>query len=359
MMNKYGVIMAGGGGTRFWPLSRQKTPKQLLNLSGKELMVNEAIDRLSYTADKKDIFIVTNAAQVESMVKATEGRITPDHILSEPSARNTAACIGYAAMEILKKYGDGIMVITPSDAYIRDTAGFTRVLTEAVSAAEEQDKLVTIGITPTFPATGYGYIKFDKEQNCVASTVLEFKEKPDEETAKSYLATGAYAWNSGMFIWKASTILKKFEQLIPDIYADLVQIGDAMGKDNEYDVVNEVYPNIRKISVDYAIMEPSAAAGDVLVVPGEFGWNDVGSWDMMGVLHDEDANGNILLGDALAINTTNSVVYSGKKLVAAVGVDNLVIVETPDAIMVCNKDKAQDVKLIVDELNALGRKELL
>ena len=166
-MNKYGVIMAGGGGTRFWPLSRQKTPKQLLNLSGKELMVNEAIDRLSYTADKKDIFIVTNAAQVESMLKATTGRITPDHILSEPSARNTAACIGYAAMEILKKYGDGIMVITPSDAYIRDTAGFTRVLTEAVKAAEEQDKLVTIGITPTFPATGYGYIKFDSVGACI------------------------------------------------------------------------------------------------------------------------------------------------------------------------------------------------
>jgi len=357
-MKKYGVIMAGGGGTRFWPLSRQKTPKQLLNLTGKEKMVNEAIDRLSYTADKKDIFIVTNVTQVAPMLEATTGRIQPDHILPEPSARNTAACVGYAAMEILKKYGDGVMVITPSDAYIKDTPAFTRVLADAVKAAEEQDKLVTVGITPTFPATGYGYIRFGDSENA-AMPVLEFKEKPDEKTAEAYLATGQYAWNSGMFIWKASTILEKFKALIPDIYADLEKIGNAMGTAQEKTVIEEVYPNIRKISVDYAIMEPSAAAGDVLVVAGEFGWNDVGSWDMMGVLHEADAQGNIGLGDTLAIDTTGTVLYSSGKLVAAVGVQDLVIVETKDAIMVCHKDKAQEVKEIVDALKEAGRTELL
>ena len=357
-MKKYGVIMAGGGGTRFWPLSRQKTPKQLLNLTGKEKMVNEAIDRLSYTADKKDIFIVTNVTQVAPMLEATVGRIQPDHILPEPSARNTAACVGYAAMEILRKYGDGVMVITPSDAYIKDTPAFTRVLADAVKAAEEQDKLVTVGITPTFPSTGYGYIQFGDSEDA-AVPVLEFKEKPDEETARAYLATGRYAWNSGMFIWKASTILEKFKALIPDIYGDLEKIGNAMGTAQEKAVIEEVYPNIRKISVDYAIMEPSAAAGDVLVVAGEFGWNDVGSWDMMGVLHEADAQGNISLGDTLAIDTTGTVLYSSGKLVAAVGVQDLVIVETPDAIMVCHKDKAQEVKAIVDALKEAGRTELL
>ena len=251
------------------------------------------------------------------------------------------------------------MAITPSDAYIRDNAVFTRVLAEAVQAAETQDKLVTVGITPTFPATGYGYIKFDKTQNSTAKTVAEFKEKPDEETAKTYLASGDYIWNSGMFIWKASVILDKFSKLIPDIYADLCKIGDAMGTENETAVVNEVYPNIRKISVDYAIMEPSAAEGDVLTVPGEFGWNDVGSWDMMNVLHSEDENGNILLGDTVAINTINTTIYSSGRTVTAVDVEGLVIVETPDAVMVCSKEKAQDVKLIVDELNAKSRKELL
>lgn len=358
-MNVYGVIMAGGGGTRFWPLSRQKTPKQLLNLSGNELMVNEAIDRLSYVADKKNIFIVTNVTQVPPMLKATEGRLQPDHILAEPAARNTAACIGYAAMEIVKKYGDGVMVITPSDHFIKDTAGFARILNTAIRAAESTGKLVTVGLTPTFPSTGFGYIKFDTSAQGEAKPVLAFREKPDEQTAKRYMESGEYAWNSGMFVWKASVILEKFQQYIPDICGDLEKIGSAMGTDAEKAVIEEVYPNIRKISVDYAIMEPSAEKGDVLVIPGEFGWNDVGSWDMMEVLHDLDANGNVLVGDTLAVNVTNSVVYSSGKMVAVVGVDDLVVVETPDAVMVCPKSQAQDVKMIVDALNAAGRKELL
>ena len=358
-MKTYGVIMAGGGGTRFWPLSRQKTPKQLLNLSGNEKMVNEAIDRLSYVADKKDIFIVTNVNQVPPMLEATAGRLQPDHILSEPAARNTAACIGYAAMEIIKKYGDGIMVITPADHYIKDNAGFARILNTAVRAAESSNKLVTVGITPTFPSTGFGYIKFEKNEEDEAKNVVAFREKPDLETAKDYVASGEYAWNSGMFVWKASVILEKFKAYIPDIYADVEKIGNAMLTEAEETVINEVYPNIRKISVDYAIMEPSAAKGDVLVIPGEFGWNDVGSWDMMDVLHNLDAAGNVLVGDVVALNTSDSVIYSSGRMVAVVGVNDLVVVETPDAVMVCPKSQAQDVKNIVDALNAAGRKELL
>lgn len=355
-MKVYGVIMAGGGGTRFWPLSRQARPKQLLNLSGKEVMVNETVDRLARTADKNDIFIVTNETQAVAMKEVTKGRILENHILAEPSARNTAACIGYAAMEILKKYGDGIMVITPSDAFIKDTDEFTRVLSVAVKEAEENDKLVTVGITPTFPATGYGYIKYDAADSGAAKKVEEFKEKPDLETAKAYVATGSYAWNSGMFIWKASTILKNFENFLPEIYADIVKIGDAMGTPSEYDVINEVYPQIKSISIDYGIMEQSK---DVMVVPGEFGWNDVGSFDMLKVMHDEDANGNVLVGDCVTIDTTNSVVYSSGKLVTTLGLDNIVVVETEDSIMVCSKDRVQDVKMIVDKLKAEGRKENL
>jgi mannose-1-phosphate guanylyltransferase len=355
----YGVIMAGGGGTRFWPLSRQKRPKQLLNLSGKELMVNEAIDRLSFTMPTKDVFIVTNQAQVEAMKKAAEGRVLQNHILSEPSARNTAACVGYAAMEIMRKYGDGVMVITPSDAYIKNTEEFTKILEIAIEAAKTQDKLVTIGINPEFPATGYGYIKYDKTQNSPYKVVEEFKEKPDYDTALEYVKSGNYAWNSGMFIWKASVILDKFKEYIPDIYEDLNKIGDAMSTPDEIKIINEIYPQIRKISVDYAIMEPSAQKGDVMVVPGDFGWNDVGSWDMMKVLHDEDEQGNIIVGDGMAIDTTNTVINSTGRLVAVVGVDNLVVVETDDAVMVCDKSKAQDVKKIVDSLTEKERTELL
>jgi len=357
-MKVYGVIMAGGGGTRFWPLSRQAKPKQLLNLSGKEIMVNEAVDRLARTADKDDIFIVTNKTQAEAMKSVTAGRIKPDHILAEPSARNTAACIGYAAMEILKKYGDGIMVITPSDAFIKNSDEFTRVLSVAVKEAEENDKLVTVGITPTFPSTGYGYIKFLKSRDVgiKALKVDEFKEKPDLETAKEYVASGCYAWNSGMFIWKASTILKNFEEFLPEIYDDIQKIGNAMGTTSEYDVINSVYPQIQSISIDYGIMEKSS---DVMVVPGEFGWNDVGSFDMLKVMHDEDANGNVVVGNCVNIDTKNSVVYSSKRLVTTLGLDNVVVVETEDGIMVCNKDRVQDVKLIVEKLKADGKKEYL
>lgn len=355
-MKVYGVIMAGGGGTRFWPLSRQAKPKQLLNLSGKEVMVNETIDRLCATANKDDIFIVTNKTQADTMCEVTTGRIQKDHILAEPSARNTAACIGYAAMEIVKKYGDGIMVITPSDAFIKNTDEFTRVLSVAVKEAKESDKLVTVGITPTFPSTGYGYIKYNVSDGGEAKKVLEFKEKPDLETAKAYVASGSYAWNSGMFIWKASTILKNFEKFLPGICADIVKIGDAMGTPSEKDVINEVYPQIQSISIDYGIMEQSE---DVMVVPGEFGWNDVGSFDMLKVMHDEDANGNVVVGNCVNIDTTNSVVYSSGRLVTTLGVDNIVVVETEDGIMVCSKDRVQDVKKIVDKLKEDGKNQYL
>jgi mannose-1-phosphate guanylyltransferase len=354
-MDIFGVIMAGGGGTRFWPLSRKQTPKQLLNLSGKDVMVNETVDRLSQVAKNENIYIVTNSTQVDKMKNVTSGRVLPDNILSEPAARNTAACIGYAAIKIVKKYGNGIMVITPSDAYIKNNKEYANVLNKAIARAEATDDLVTVGITPTFPATGYGYIRFEKSEN-VAKKVIQFVEKPDQATAEGYLKTGEYVWNSGMFIWKASVILDKFKQLLPDIYEDLQKIEEAIDTKKESDVLNEVYPNIRSISIDYGIMEKS---NNISVVPGDFGWNDVGSWDMMGVLHDADKDGNITVGDTINIQTTNSIVYSSGKLVATVGVDNLVVVETPDAILVCPKDKAQDVKKIVEKLKEQGRGELL
>ena len=355
----YGVMMAGGGGTRFWPLSRQKTPKQLLNLSGKDVMVNEAVDRLAAITDKNNIFIVTSEVQAPAMAEVTDGRILKDHILAEPAARNTAACIGYAAIEILRKYGDGIMVITPADHVIADVPALASIFNTAVKAAEEQNKLVTIGLKPTFPSTGFGYIKYDAGQEGAVKPVIEFREKPDAETAKAYVESGEYAWNSGMFIWKASLIIEKMKEYIPDIYEDIVKIGEAMGTPGEDQVLHEVYPDIRKISIDYAVMEPSAAKGDVLVIPGDCGWNDVGSWDMMDILHEPDENNNILLGDIMAIDVNDSVMYSSGRTIAVVGVDNVVIVETPDAVMVCRKDKAQDVKKIVDLLNEKGRKELL
>lgn len=362
-MKKYGIVMAGGGGTRFWPLSRQEEPKQLLNLSGKDTMVNETIDRFAGVVDQEDIFIVTNVTQAPKMTTVTSGRVRADHILAEPAARNTAACIGYAAMEIVRKYEDGVMCIVPSDHFIKNIKEYKNIISAAMTAAEQTDKLVTIGIRPDFPSTGYGYIRSKKGSEEVIpgydktyATVEEFVEKPDRETAASYLAAGNYVWNSGMFIWKASTILKQFELLLPDVYACLCEIGDAMGTPAEKETIERVYPVIPKISIDYGIME---RAKEVLVMEGDFGWNDVGSLDMLTLVRDTDENGNVIYGEQLNLDTEGCISYGTDKLVATVGVKDLIIVQTSDAILICDKKRAQDVKLVVDELRAQGKHEYL
>lgn len=355
-MKTYGVIMAGGGGTRFWPLSRHAEPKQLLNLSGKDRMINETIDRVSMICEKTDIFVVTNVAQVPKMKAVTERRLKDDHILSEPCARNTAACIGYAAMEIVRKYGDGVMCIFPSDHSVQDWDAFAKTIRLAQEVAENEDCLLTLGIRPTYPSTGYGYIRYDASADVKAYPVLTFKEKPELSVAEVYVKSGDYVWNSGMFIWKASVILSHFEKLLPEVYACLARIGEAMNTPGELDVLQSVYPTIPSISIDYGILEKST---DVKVIPAEMGWDDVGSWDNLGVLHEEDENGNIFVGKHVALDTKDCVTYSGKRLIATLGVKDLIIVETEDAILVCDKNRAQEVKKITDALKECGETEYL
>ena len=352
-MKTYGVIMAGGGGTRFWPLSRKAKPKQFLNLSGKDTMVMDTANRLCRIADKEDIFIVTGESFVESTIESTSAILRADHILGEPAARNTAACIGYAAMEIVRKYEDGVMCVAASDHFIKDEDEYERVMKTAISLAEEKDALVTIGIKPTFPSTGYGYIRSNRDTVADYYEVEEFVEKPDLETASEYLASGQYAWNSGMFVWKASVILSYFEKLLPDIYECLVKIGDAMGTDKEKEVIQEIYPVIPKISVDYGIME---RAKGVLMVEGDFGWNDVGSFDALEEIYEKDENGNVVLANGCLIDTNGCILYGdGDKLIATLGVDNIVIAQTKDIVLVCDKKRAQDIKLIPETLEKLEK----
>lgn len=355
-MNTFGVILAGGGGTRFWPLSRQDLPKQFLNLTGTDLMVNETADRLSEFVNKKNIFIVTSSVQTPMMLEATKGRVDEKHILSEPAARNTSACIGYAAMEILKKYGDGVMCILPSDHYIKEPERYTKLMKRAIATADKTGRLVTVGVTPTFASTGYGYIQYRKGKSKDYYDVVDFVEKPDIRTAKAYVKSGNFLWNSGMFIWKASTILGYFKRLLPDIYGKLTQIGDAMGTSREKEVLEEVYPTIPKISIDYGIME---RADKVIVLEGDFGWNDVGSWDALQALYEPDEDGNIIYGEQVHLDTKNCISYAKSKLIAALGVEDLIIVEADDAILVCHKDKAQEVKNIVEQLKAEGKTRYL
>ena len=353
-MKVYGVVMAGGSGTRFWPLSRQHRPKQLLNLTGKDAMINEAVARLRPVC-KDGIFIVSSKSQRECLLEVLDKDFPKDHILLEPAARNTAACIGYAAIEIVKRCGDGVLAVIPSDSYIKNTEAFLSALTLAVKTAEEKDAIVTVGIKPTFPATGYGYIRYEDVPSPV-KPVRQFVEKPDLARAEEYLKSGEFVWNSGMFVWRASVILRKIQQLLPDLYEGLEKIAAAFGTPEEAHVLHEVYPSLPSVSVDYGILERT---DDILVVPGEFGWNDVGSWDMLGALHPSDANGNVSVGDVLPVDVGNSVLYSSGRLIAAIGVEDLVVVETPDAVLVCKKSEAQNVKKIVDKLKEEGREELL
>lgn len=360
-MKRFGVIMAGGGGTRFWPVSRQKTPKQLLNLSGEDALINETINRICKLVGKEDIFIVTNESQGELMRRTIDcsGGIS-DKILYEPSARNTAAAVGYAAFAIKKRYGDGIMCVFPSDHYIKNEELFCETMEKAIEIASKDDKLVTVGIRPTFPSTGYGYIRLDATSSVrykeEAFDVAEFVEKPDIETAKSFLDSGEYVWNSGMFVWKASRILEEFQRFLPKVYDRLLEIYEAMRTDEELEVLRMVYPEITSISIDYGIMERSS---DVVVVPGDFGWNDVGSWDSLGAIFRTDERGNIIRGENISIDTSNSVIYGNGRLIAAIGLENMIVVETEDSVLVCHKDKAQDVKKVVEFLQKNGRYDLL
>lgn len=359
-MDLIAVILAGGGGTRFWPLSRQNKPKQLLNLSGNDIMLNDTILRYETVIPAKNTMIVTNKSQAELLNDILLDKVPRENILKEPVGRNTAACILYAALMIQKKCGDGVMAILPSDHYFTDEDGFRSILSKTCEVASETDKLVTIGIKPTFPATGYGYINFNKQININLPgntfEVNEFVEKPEFEKAKKYLQSGDYLWNSGMFVWKASVILDNFRRYLPRLYNRMMEIYPYLGTDKGEEFITKIYPTLQSISIDYGILERS---DDVLVVPGDFGWNDVGSWDALGAIFPPDDNGNIVKSEHIGIKTKNSIIYGNDRLIATIGIDNLIIADTHDAVLICPKDKAQDVKEIVELLKDKGMKKYI
>lgn len=358
-MNKYTVIMAGGGGTRFWPLSRQSMPKQLLNLSGSDAMINETIKRTADIISPKDTFIVTNEKQAEVMSEILMDEFPRENIIIEPVARDTAACILYAVKYILKTRGDGIISVLPADHYISEPIQFNRVLEDAIDIADKNDTVVTIGIKPTFPSTGYGYIKYlNRVENTNSAYEIDaFVEKPNRNKAIEYINSGEYLWNSGMFIWKASVANNLFERFLPKIYKKLNDVEDKLGTTEEAKVINEVYPTLDKISVDYGIME---RVGDAIVIEGDFGWNDIGSWETLGAVFPSDENNNIIKANCVNDDTTGCIIYSdSNKMIATIGTEELVIVDTEDAILVASKSRAQDVKKIVEQLKEKGIEELL
>jgi mannose-1-phosphate guanylyltransferase len=359
-MNKFATILAGGGGTRFWPLSRQEMPKQLLNISGNDIMLNDTIERFEGIIPLENTIVVTNQSQAELLKEKMHTSVLSENILVEPVARNTAASILYAALFIEKQHGDSVMVVLPSDHYITDDEKFKKTLDEACTVAMESDRIVTIGIKPTFASTGYGYISYENlpmmTSPCAVYDVAEFVEKPNLQKAQGYLASGHYLWNSGIFIWKTSVIIENFKRYLPRLYKTLLPLSVYLGTEREEEMIRAIYPTLQNISIDYGILE---RCDEVVVVAGDFGWNDIGSWDALGAIFPPDELGNIVKANHLGIDTKNSIVYGNGRLITTIGVDGLIIADTEDALLICPKDQAQSVKEMVDLLKEKGMSEYI
>lgn len=349
------VIMAGGRGERFWPKSRNNRPKQFLSLtSDGETMIQKTVKRLGPLVSAEDVFIVTNAAYAD-LVNDQLPDVPRENILCEPCAKNTAPCIAFAAAIIQKKYGDAMMLVLPSDHLIGYENIYIKTLQTAIRTAEEGNNLVTIGITPAYPETGYGYINFGKEAGD-AYEVERFVEKPDLPTAKKYLASGKYLWNSGMFVWKASAIMYNMKQFMPEIHDGAVRIGDSYGTDSYEETLIKEFTAFTSESVDFGIMEK---ASDIYTIPGSFGWDDVGSWLAVERINETDDKKNYFDGDVIAVDSERTTVCGGKRLVAAIGTRDIVIVDTDDVLLVCSKNNTQDVKKVIAQLKEHGRNDLV
>lgn len=350
------VIMSGGSGTRLWPLSRQLYPKQFLALSGEQSMLQDTLSRLDNLEMQPPVIICNDEHRfiVAEQLRALE--ISNGEIILEPIGRNTAPAIAVAAFHALDKDEDAMLLVLAADHVINDQAAFHAAIAQAEVLAAD-GKLATFGIVPDKAETGYGYIKRGNKLGSDGFEVDAFVEKPDLSTAESYLLSGDYLWNSGMFMFKASRYLEELKIHHPDIYSCCKNVVDNIEKSSDFLRLNkEIFSECPSESIDYAVMEKTKVAA---VVPLDAQWNDVGSWSAIWDIRSKDEEGNVFVGDVVLEDVKNSYVHASSKLVTAVGVDNLVVVETPDAILVSSKDRVQDVKLIVEQLNNKGRQETI
>ncbi|MBD3275464.1 MAG: NTP transferase domain-containing protein [Candidatus Marinimicrobia bacterium] len=345
----YSVIMAGGVGKRFWPRSRQEKPKQLLNIIDDRSMLRLTVDRLHMKSSYDEIFIVTNRQQAE-IIREEIPELPEENLLLEPFGKNTAPAIALAAVHIQNINPEAIMGVFPADHLIMREDVFFSDLEKAREAVEDKNCLVTFGIEPTRPATGYGYIQYDTKKQVVDEKVYKvktFAEKPNLNTANRFLKSGDFLWNSGMFIWKAKTILQQMKGHMPELYDSANAIKEALESPDYEQVVEREWKTLRSESIDYGVMEK---AGNVYVVRGEFFWSDLGSWASVYELADKDDQENVIQGRALMLNSEGNYVYSPNRFVATIGLNNMIIINTNDVTMVVERDKAEDVKNIVDAL---------
>lgn len=353
--HNYAVIMAGGGGTRLWPLSRKETPKQLLELFDGKTLFQVAVERLEDLFPAENIYVVTIAEQAAKLALICP-KIPLKNYLIEPMPRGTAAVVALAATAIQKRDPVGVMVVLTADHFIENVKKFRSALHAACECAWEK-KLVTIGIKPTFPSTGYGYIEsgvnLGSYRNHQVYKAVRFEEKPDENRAVDFVKSGKYYWNSGMFIWQVDEILLEFKKFMPDLAQTIDGIKPFIGENHKADEFVNAWSNIKPQTIDYGIMEKS---DHVVVLPAtDLGWIDVGSWDSLFEVMPTDENGNIILApETISLDSCNCLIYSNEhgKMVVTLGVQNMIIVNTPDAVLICPRGESQKVKTLVDYLKA-------
>lgn len=355
----YSVIMAGGSGTRFWPASRRHRPKQLLSLAGERSLIRQTVDRMAPLTGPEQVLVITGQSHARQ-IAAQLTDVPSDQVVAEPMARNTAAAVGLAAAIVAKRDPREVCLVLPADHLINDEALFIKTLQTAADLAAKEDVLVTLGLTPTYPATGFGYIETGKVLVAEPPQVREvaaFREKPQREVAEQYLAGGRHLWNSGMFAWRAEVILAQLGAHLPELTAGLAELTPHLGTPRQGEALAEIYPRLPKISIDYAVMEKSR---DIRVVKADFGWSDLGSWEAMEGLWPVDGAGNLnQSGRTLAIDAAGNVVSCGDRLAALLGVRDLVVVVTDDAVLVGDKARCQDVGKIIDKLTEEGLEEYL
>lgn len=348
-MENYLLILAGGKGNRLWPISTEKKPKQFINLYGSEIMINETVRRVENIFKYENIFIIINEEQLELAHRYVDNKIPRENIITEPKMRNTAMCIFLATLRIKKMRGDGVISILSSDHYIENVDKLQKNILDAIEIAKNDGNIVTIGIEPTYPATGFGYIKYDKSNGKEKYyLVKEFKEKPDYDTATKFLSSNQYVWNSGMFIWKIETILSNFEKYLPNIYVFKNTLYDSFQTDSEQGVTMKIYEMVEPISIDKGILEKSNL---IKMIKADFKWMDIGSVKDFFEVHSKDCIHNVIIGNAITRNIENVNIYNNTdELLVTIGVDNISVIKNNNVCVICNSGNIDEISKMHEEI---------